>query len=80
MNEFESSLAEIAKTQAFEQGWIFVQVFREFDIDQKMTELIQNGETELTASYYFFNNILDSIACFEDRNKYRNVYWKKDSE
>jgi len=80
MNEFESALAEKTKAQAFEQGWTFVQVFREFDITQKMEELIQNGKIELTASYYFFNNILDSVTCFEDRNKHRNVYWKKDSE
>jgi len=80
MREFESTLAEIAKAQGFEQGWTFVQVFREFDIEQKTIELIQSGEIELTASYYFFNNILDSVTCFEDRKKDRNVYWKNDKD
>lgn len=51
---------------------IFV-VFREFDIGDKLKELMMSRCIEIEYSFFFTDALLDTVPSFADRNKYRSV-------
>ncbi|MDP4182216.1 MAG: hypothetical protein Q8942_14145 [Bacillota bacterium] len=54
----------------------FVTIFDEFDNKETMKELIQTRHAELEYSFFFGDTTLDTLACFEDRNKRRSVLFR----
>jgi len=73
MHNCEQEIYDAIKCDAKANNRSLVKVFKEYDQKDIIDDLISNGRIEMKFSYFFCDNLIETVANYEDRNKESNI-------